>query len=41
MEEEEKLKKSITKIKTNIDESEKALEKHQAHVKELKELVKQ
>ena len=41
LEEKEKLSKSIDKIKTNIDESKKALEKHAAHVKELKELVKQ
>ena len=41
LEEQEKLRKSIDKIKINIDESKKALEKHAAHVKELKELVKQ
>lgn len=39
LEEEEKLKKSIKKINSNIDESKKALEKHTTHVKELKELV--
>ena len=41
LEEEEKLKKSIKKINQNLAESKKALDKHTAHVKELKELVKQ
>lgn len=36
----EKIKKSIDKINANIDQSKKALEKHVAHVKELKEVVK-
>lgn len=40
MEEDAKLKKSVEKIDANIVESKKALEKHTAHVKELKELVK-
>ena len=37
----EKIKKSIDKINDNIDKSKKALEKHVAHVKELKEVIKQ
>ena len=40
MREIEKIKKSIDKINSNIDQSKKALEKHQAHVKELKEVIK-
>lgn len=41
LEEDQKLKKSVDKINSNIVESKKALEKHKAHVKELKGLVKE
>lgn len=37
----EKIKKSIAKIDANLDQSKKALAKHVAHAKELKEVIKQ